>query len=381
MSWPDDPVAAVTHPDPYPYYASLAGAPLRRHEHLGLLVAARTADVAAVLSSDLLRVRPPAEPVPRAIAGGAAGEVFGRLVRMTDGAAQTAGTRAVREALASVDPRAAGQVAHGRAARLAAALDLARRPERAMEVAWHVPVRTMADLVGLAPDDSDAASERTRVLVGGFAAGATAEDAAASASAATFLGGALTGGGLHGALARAAAAGGLDAAFVAANAVGLLSQTLEATAGLVGNALVALARTPGLGRAVRSGGGDALVREVMRHDPPVQNTRRFAAAAGPVADVSVAEGDAILVVLAAPGRDPARYDDPDAFRLDRPPRRAPAFGDGRHGCPGDALAQALAAGCLEALLDAGLATEALVLARYRPSPNVRIPVFADGGRR
>jgi len=30
MSWPDDPIAAVTHPDPYPYYASLAAEPMRR---------------------------------------------------------------------------------------------------------------------------------------------------------------------------------------------------------------------------------------------------------------------------------------------------------------------------------------------------------------
>jgi cytochrome P450 len=357
MSWPDDPLAAVTHPDPYPYYASLAAEPMRRHPRLGLLVAARTTDVLEVLASDLLRVRPPAEPVPPRVAGNAAGDVFGRLVRMTDGPRQADGKRAVREALATVDPRSVRRTARARAARLAGSLDLARQPWRSMEVAWHVPVRTMADLVGLTPDDSETASERTRALVAGFAAAATPEDAAASASAATFLRSALTGDGLHGALARAAAASGLDAAFVAANAVGFLSQTLEATAGLVGNALVALAREPGR-RALPL---DALVQDVMHHDPPVHNTRRFAAAAGTVAGATVSEGDAILVVLAAPGR-------------------ALGFGDGRHACPGDALAEALAAGCLEAVLEAGLDAEALAPGvRYRPSPNVRIPVFTEGG--
>jgi len=356
MSWPDDPIAAVTHPDPYPYYASLAAEPMRRHPRLDLLVAARAADVLEVLASDLLRVRPPAEPVPPAVAGTAAGDVFGRLVRMTDGPRQADGKRAVREALATVDPLAAGRNARARAALLAASLDLARQPWRAMEVAWHVPVRTMADLVGLEPDDSETAPERTRRLVAGFAAAATPEDAAESGRAATWLRDALTGDGLHGALARTAAASGLDAAFVAANAVGFLSQTLEATAGLVGNALVALVRRPDL----RTGPPESLVREVMRHDPPVQNTRRFAPAAGIVAGVPVAEGDAILVVLAA---------------------AALGFGHGRHACPGDALAEALAAGCLEALLEAGLDVEALAgRVRYRPSPNVRIPVFTEGGR-
>jgi cytochrome P450 len=356
MSWPDDPVAAVVHPDPYPYYAALAAAPVRRHERLGLLVAARAVDVVAVLASGLLRVRPPAEPVPRAVAGGPAGEVFGRLVRMTDGPPQAHGKRAVREALASVDPRAARRSARARTADMVASLDLARRPWRAMEVAWHVPVRAMADLVGLRPDDSEAAAERTRLLVAGFGTGAGADAAAESARAAAWLREALTGEGLHGALARAAEAAGLDAAWVAANAVGFLSQTLEATAGLVGNALVAGGRS----RALSEEPVDALVRHVLRHDPPVHNTRRFVAEPGTVAGAPVAPGDAILVVLAA---------------------AAMPFGDGGHACPGDALAAALAAGTLEGLRDCGLDPTSLAQpVRYRPSPNVRIPVFAEGGR-
>jgi cytochrome P450 len=356
MSWPDDPIAAVTHPDPYPYYAALAAEPMRRHRHLGLLVAARTADVAAVLASGLLRVRPPAEPVPRAIADGAAGEVFGRLVRMTDGARQTHGKRAVLEVLASVDGGALRRRARERAAAHARTLALAGRPSRAMEIAWHVPVRTVADLLGLTPNDGEAASERTRLLVAGFAAGATADDAAESARAATWLRDALRGQGLHGALARAAETGGLDSAWVASNAVGFLSQTLEATAGLVGNALVAAGRS----RARLEEPVDALVRHVLLHDPPVHNTRRFVAETGTVAGVTVAPGDAILVVLAAAGL---------------------PFGDGGHGCPGDALAAALAAGTLEGLRDCGFDPASLAQPlRYRPSPNVRIPVFAEGGR-
>ena len=65
-SFPPDPIAAVTHPDPYPFYAGLvAQRPLYRDDALGLWVAASAGAVTAVLASDLCRVRPPAEPVPR----------------------------------------------------------------------------------------------------------------------------------------------------------------------------------------------------------------------------------------------------------------------------------------------------------------------------
>ena len=57
---PRDPVAAVTHPDPYPYYAELvAQRPLYRDESLGLWVASSAQAVTAVLTSDICRVRPP----------------------------------------------------------------------------------------------------------------------------------------------------------------------------------------------------------------------------------------------------------------------------------------------------------------------------------
>jgi cytochrome P450 len=352
MSWPDDPLQAVTHPDPYPYYAALAAEPMRRHAGLGLLVAARADDVAAVLGDHRLRVRPPAEPVPRGIADGAAGRVFGRLVRMTDGPRHADGKGAVRRALTSLALGEARASARSHAARQSDALDLADRPERAMEVAWHAPVRTLAELLGLR--EADEAPARTRALVGGFAAAASPEDAARSAEGAAALCGALTGAGLHGAL--ASAAGGLDAEWIAANAIGFLSQTFEATAGLVGNALVAAGRSPERWR----GSVDPLVSHVLRHDPPVHNTRRFVAAPGTVAGVPVAPGDAILVVLAA---------------------AAVPFGAGGHACPGDALAAALAAGTLEALRDRGLDPASLAQpVRYRPSPNVRIPVFSEGGR-
>lgn len=74
MTPPRHPIAAVTHADPYPYYAQLvARAPVYRDEALDRWVASSADAVTAVLSSDLCRVRPPTEPVPRALLGSRAG--------------------------------------------------------------------------------------------------------------------------------------------------------------------------------------------------------------------------------------------------------------------------------------------------------------------
>ena len=85
---PSDPIAAVTHRDPYPYYAELvATRPVHRDEALGLWVACSAAAVTDVLGHPACLVRPPAEPVPGALLGSPAGDIFGRLVRMNDGRA------------------------------------------------------------------------------------------------------------------------------------------------------------------------------------------------------------------------------------------------------------------------------------------------------
>lgn len=49
-AYPADPLQAVTHRDPYPYYATLRQqAPLTRHDRLNLWIAARASTVRTVL--------------------------------------------------------------------------------------------------------------------------------------------------------------------------------------------------------------------------------------------------------------------------------------------------------------------------------------------
>jgi cytochrome P450 len=163
-----------------------------------------------------------------------------------------------------------------------------------------------------------------------------------------------------------------------ANVVGLLSQTCDATAGLLGNSLVMLMREPSLRQAARTRDGlQAVVEETARHDPSVHNTRRFAVEPITIGGTPLAVGDAVLLVLAAANRDPAFNPDPDSFMPVRARRRMLGFGHGMHACPGQALACTLAAAGLEALLGRAPDLDAMHERgwHYRPSANARIPVF------
>lgn len=378
---PADPVAAVAHADPYPFYAGLrAGPPLAWHDTLRAWVASRAEVVEALLrAQDALRVRPAAEPVPRAIAGSPAGEVFGHLVRMNDGAAHQALRPGLQRALAGLDLGAA------HAAALRVADGIAASP--LSDALFSLPVRSVAHLLGFADAALPQVDRWMRDFVACLSPLSTPEQLQRAGAAAGELMTrfeALTRAAppRHGTLLAAVLAqhgGGTPASrALLANLVGLLSQTCDATAGLLGNSLVALVRAPALREAAGTREGlRAIVEETGRHDPPVQNTRRFAAEPLTLAGTRIAAGDTVLLVLAAANRDPAFNPEPDRFLTARAARRTLGFGHGPHACPGQALAGALAAAGLEALRARGTDLDALRERgwRYRPSANARIPVF------
>jgi cytochrome P450 len=155
-----------------------------------------------------------------------------------------------------------------------------------------------------------------------------------------------------------------------ANAVGLLSQTYDATAALIANTLVALGR-----EGVPADDLAGFVREVARHDSPVHNTRRFAAEPVTLGGRQVRPGQSVLVLLAAANRDPAVNPDPAEFRPDRRSAVLFTFGSGGHACPGGQLAVGIATAAVERLLAAGLDPADLDQAGYRPSGNIRCPRF------
>lgn len=375
MQPPRDPVAAVIHPDPYPYYASLLQQPFHRDEALGLWVAAGADAAMTVLASPACRVRPPAEPVPRPLLGGAVGELFGRWVRMTDGDVQARAKRAVAAALDVPADLVAAETQRQ-------AIALASDGMRLDDLLFALPMHVVGALLGF--ERLPEVADRMRDMVAAIVPGATADaverghEAAARMVALTEARIASGGDGLARRLHDSAEReGGIDLAAVTANAVGFLFQAHDAGAGLLGNAIAALGARPELRRQVMSDRSllPGLVQEVLRCDPPAQNTRRFVAGDTEVAGRTLRAGDAILVVIAAANRDPALNPDPDRFDPARSNRRRLSFGHGRHACPGDAIAAAIAEAGLDALLDR-LQDWPERPTGYRPSPNIRMHRFS-----
>jgi cholest-4-en-3-one 26-monooxygenase len=81
------------------------------------------------------------------------------------------------------------------------------------------------------------------------------------------------------------------------------------------------------------------VEEMLRWEPPIHHFRRTATADVHIGDQPIAAGDKVLMWYAASNRDPAVYDDPHTFRVDRTPNPQQAFGIGEHFCLGANLAR------------------------------------------
>ncbi|WP_338146300.1 cytochrome P450 [Streptomyces boncukensis] len=133
----------------------------------------------------------------------------------------------------------------------------------------------------------------------------------------------------------------------AAMAFILLFAGFETTVNLIGNGTYTLLRHPAerarLQGAVAAGDTgmlDAAVEELLRYDGPVElATWRFATEPLTVGGQRIAEGDPVLVVLAAADRDPERFADPDTLDLARRDNQHLGYGHGIHYCLGAPLAR------------------------------------------
>ncbi len=282
MLFPKDPIAAVTHPDPYPYYASLvAHKPFYYDDRLKLWVASSAAAVNAVLTNDLCKVRPVDEPVPEPLLGSAAADIFRHLVRMNDGERHFPYKQAVMSSLASIE---AVQVAQ-QSSKWAQILleEMGTSPEEISRFTFHLSVYVMGSLIGVPPTMLN----QTALWMSDFARCLSP----ASSPEQIELGKTAAGNlldmfrafwpgedGLLGILAREAKRAGRDETdVIIANGIGFLSQAYEATAGLIGNTILALATRQEILDQVMANSDllPQVIHEVLRYDSPVQNTRRF----------------------------------------------------------------------------------------------------------
>jgi cytochrome P450 len=369
LDYPTDPVhplAAVTHAAPYDYYRRLAeGPPLRFDASIDCWLATGVAGVEAVLAHPACRVRPQGLAVPHNLAGTPCGAIFAELVRMNDGERHAVPKQVLARALGQVDLARL----HARTLHLAQA-QLPGSAARLNDAIFELPLFAVADLLGFAPAQWPALAAWTRDFVACLSPLSNGEqlvDAQEAAYALLQAFSALLREGkvrpesmLAAIVAAADAVGWHASGGVLANLVGLLSQTCDATAGLLGNAVVALRAQPELSTQLSAAPElwPAMLREVSRDDPAIHNTRRYTAEDVEFNGVRVPAGQMIVVVLASAGHAES------------------GFGHGRHVCPGQSIAHTIATACLQAWAGA---LQRLPLAwTYLPSLNARIPVFSTG---
>lgn len=149
----------------------------------------------------------------------------------------------------------------------------------------------------------------------------------------------------------------------------------ETTMNLICNGLLALIRHPDQWRLLRAdpeGRARLATEECLRYDPPVKSTQRVAARDTEVLGEKISEGDRIRWIIAAANRDPAVFDDPDRFDIERQPNPHLSFGSGIHYCLGVALARIEGQEVFRALAERfdefRLATDSL---EYQPSLQFR----------
>lgn len=223
--------------------------------------------------------------------------------------------------------------------RTAAALPAPEEPRRvdAVPLGRTVPVAALAAALGVADRDVAEVVRHTGSLCDALAPllpGVSRPDDAAAAE------------GLLAALRRTGWADEHRAVAVA----GVLFQARDATAALIGSALLA---------ADTAADPDVVVDRVLREQAPVQATRRRASEGIRLAGLPVPAGAQVWVALAAAEQGPAA---------------APAtFGSGPHRCPGAGLAVVLARSVVRAVRRAGWRAVPGQAVAYEPRPNLRVP--------
>ena len=377
-------------PDPYPVLAGLREASPFADFDGAFVVAARHADIAAVLrdpnaSSERNRSRLPTA-TPRRENGRPS---FLSLdppdhTRLRRLAAKAFTPRRI----ALLEPRIRQITAE-----LLAGAAAAGQLEVVSQLAYPLPVRIISELLGVPVEDHPRfagwSARLAHSLQPGF--GLSPEEAliraesaqAASDEFAEYFRGLI-------AARRARPAEDLLSAMVAAEDNGemltedeliatcilLLVAGHETTVGLISNAILALLRHPGQLAQLAADPEMAAgaIEETLRYDAPVQMTGRVAKGPMPVGGLTASTGALVLLLLAAAGRDPAMYPDPDRFDIRRGVTNHLAFAAGPHFCLGAPLARLEATVAVRAFATAMIRPELDEgLLAYKPNLNLRGP--------
>lgn len=234
-------------------------------------------------------------------------------------------------------------------------------------IAELIPARVVAHLLGL--PDRDAARHRAWAMIGGsMLAGSVSgprleELVSATGQMAGYLGEHLDAAAridpaddsssLLALLSRGVERGEITREQAIGIAIVMFGAAGESTAALIGSTVHRLAREPGIAESLRAHSPlvPIFVEEVARLEPPFNFHYRSVRRACELGGYELVPGDRLMLSWAAANRDPSRFDDPDALRLDRRyPKQHLTFGRGSHFCIGAALARLEARIVLEELL-------------------------------
>lgn len=160
----------------------------------------------------------------------------------------------------------------------------------------------------------------------------------------------------------------LDEAELIATCVLLLNAGHEATVHAIGNGVAAILASGLDPRDLFADAAEtaATVEEILRHDPPLHLFTRIAREDVDILGHRFRRGETVGCLLAAAGRDPARFPDPGRFDPGRARGAHLAFGAGIHFCLGAPLTRLELATALPVLF-----------ARYPGLGFASKPVFAD----
>ena len=364
-----DPFSFDAVVDPYPWYAALHAGPRALYlEKWDMWVLSRHADVALALrdhqrlsSSDgvtflraplpmMLTMDPPDHERLR--------RIVGREFAPRDiGRFRPAVERFVREGLDEMRDAATDGVA-----------------DLVPAIAMPVPIRVMADILGVPEVDIPELRRLSDDLVGGFELAPDTTASSLDEALATYDLNAITGAilGIHAyftnliAERRKSPTDDLLTKLLAPADDGVLTEQellwfcllllvagIETTTNLIGNMTIAFIDHPSQWEVVRDERDliGSAVAESLRYDAPIQGFFRTAVDAYRVGSEEIPPRARVLLPFGAANRDPVRYPDPDAFDVWRNPTDHLAFGGGIHRCLGAGLAELEGRIVLEQLLE------------------------------
>lgn len=121
----------------------------------------------------------------------------------------------------------------------------------------------------------------------------------------------------------------------------LLAAGHETTTNLIGNGLYALAQHPDELKKLQEHPDltPSAVEEILRYESPIQRTGRVAVENIELFGQEIKRGQILVTLLGSANRDPAKFTDPDTFKIERKPNQHVSFGMGIHFCLGASLAR------------------------------------------